>query len=176
MVSNADPDVVVIGAGPNGLVAACMLARYGFKVSLFEANLRRPGGAVASDRLTRPGFIHDVGAGFFPFGRSSPAFVELDLEGAGLAWKNARFESCHPALDGSYAAIARDLDLSARHFGSERDGQRWRKLCVFLALIVERLLGLLMGPFPTLGPALKMGLLDLIRVASMFGASGRRLS
>lgn len=176
MVSNADPDVVVIGAGPNGLVAGCMLARQGFRVSVFEANPRRPGGAVASEPLTEPGFLHDVGAGFFPFGRSSPAFVELGLEGEGLCWKNARFESCHPALDGSYAAIARDLDLSARHFGTERDGERWRRLCTFHARIEERLLGLLLGPFPTLGPALRMGLLDLLRVASMFAASGRRLS
>src|SRR5262245_25332855 len=98
-----DPDVIVIGSGPNGLVAACVLASLGARVLVLEANARRPGGALASEELTLPGFVHDVGAGFFPFARSSPAFRELELERHGVEWLNARFESCHPALDGSYA-------------------------------------------------------------------------
>ena len=92
--------MVVIGSGPNGLVAANMLARRGFRVLVLEANPRRAGGALGSDALTLPGFVHDVGGGFFPFGRSSPAFQALDLPGAGVEWLHGRYESCHPALDG----------------------------------------------------------------------------
>ncbi len=110
-----DPDFIVIGSGPNGLVAANVLARRGHRVLVVEAHGKRPGGAVASEELTLPGFVHDVGAGFFSFARSSPAFQELGLEAAGLRWVNAPFESCHPALDGSYACITRDLELQARH-------------------------------------------------------------
>ena len=74
-----DPDVIVIGSGPNGLVAANVLSRRGFRVLVLEANPRRPGGALGSEELTLPGFVHDVGAGFFPFGKTSPAFLELEL-------------------------------------------------------------------------------------------------
>ncbi len=166
----------MIGSGPNGLVAACTLAKRGHRVLVLEANPRRPGGALGSEECTRPGFVHDVGAGFFPFGRSSPAFRALDLEGAGLVWQNAELESCHPALDGSHACIARDVELAARHFGSDADGQAWRKLAAFHRSIEPRLLEALMDPFPALGPALRLGVLNLLRVARMFAQSGRRLS
>ena len=171
-----DPDVVVIGSGPNGLTAACALAKRGHRVLVLETNPRRPGGALGSEEWTRPGFVHDVGAGFFPFGRSSPAFRALDLEGAGLVWQNAELESCHPALDGSYACVARDADLGARHFGSDADGRAWRRLAEFHRSIEPRLLETLLEPFPAIGPALRLGVWNLLKVASMFAKSGRRLS
>lgn len=171
-----DPDVVVIGSGPNGLTAACTLAKRGHRVLVLEAHPRRPGGALGSEESTLPGFVHDVGAGFFPFGRSSPAFRSLDLESAGVVWHHATLESCHPALDGSHAAIARDVELSAHHFGSARDGDAWRKLAQFHASIEPRLLAALMDPFPALGPAWRLGPGALWRIARMFAQSGRRLS
>jgi phytoene dehydrogenase-like protein len=171
-----DPDVVVIGSGPNGLTAACTLAKRGHRVLVLETNPRRPGGALGSEEWTQPGFVHDVGAGFFPFGRSSPAFQHLDLEAAGVTWLNAPFESCHPALDGSYACIARDPELAARHFGSERDGQAWQELAAKHRAIEPLLLEALLNPFPALGPALKLGLAQLARIGLMFARSGARLS
>jgi phytoene dehydrogenase-like protein len=171
-----DPDVVVIGSGPNGLTAACALAKRGHRVLVLETNPRRPGGALGSEEWTRPGFVHDVGAGFFPFGRSSPAFRALDLEGAGLVWQNAELETCHPALDGSYACIARDVELAAQHFGSDADGRAWRRLAEFHRSIEPRLLETLLEPFPAIGPALRLGVWNLVRIASMFAKSGRRLS
>ena len=167
---------MVIGSGPNGLTAACTLAKRGHRVLVLEANPRRPGGALGSEEWTRPGFVHDVGAGFFPFGRSSPAFRALDLESVGLVWQNAELETCHPALDGSYACIARIAELSERHFGSAEDGAAWRRLATFHRSIEPELLAALMEPFPALRPALRLGVFNLLRIASMFAKSGRRLS
>lgn len=167
---------MVIGSGPNGLTAACTLAKRGHRVLVLEANPRRPGGALGSEEWTLPGFVHDVGAGFFPFGRTSPAFRALDLEAAGVVWQNAPLESCHPALDGSHAAIARDMELTARHFGSPRDGDAWRKLATFHRSIEPQLLEALLDPFPSLRPMLRLGAGNLLRIAGMFAKSGRRLS
>jgi len=171
-----DPDFIVVGSGPNGLVAANVLARRGFRVLVLEAHPRRPGGAVASEELTLPGFVHDVGAGFFSFGRSSPAFRELDLQAAGLRWLNAPFESCHPALDGSYACIARDLELQTAHFGSPRDGATFENLARFHAGIERHLLDALLRPFPTLWPLARMGVSALGRLAGLLLRSSGSLA
>src|SRR5438105_8426018 len=100
-----DMDAIVVGSGPNGLVAAAELARHGWRVLVLEAQ-NRPGGALYSLETTLPGYLHDVGAAFFPFAQASPAFRALDLTGAGLQWGGGRFESCHPAPDGTCVSIA----------------------------------------------------------------------
>jgi phytoene dehydrogenase-like protein len=155
-------DAVVIGAGPNGLVAAAALARHGWRVLVLEAQ-PRPGGAAWSAELTRPGYLHDVGAAFFPFATDSPAFRWLDLEGAGLTWANAPRESCHPAPDGSCATISRDAEESARSFGE--DGDAWRRLARWTADMGPRFAEALLAPLPGLRAAWRLGPLNLARLA-----------
>lgn len=170
------PRAIVIGSGPNGLVAACVLARAGADVLVLEAHPSRPGGAVGSEEATLPGFVHDVGAAFFPWGALSPAFESLDLKAHGLTWAHAEFESCHPAPDGSYACISRDNDVTAKHFGSPRDGDAWRSAARFYQSIEPHLLGLLMRTFPAVGPMLRLLPFDLLKVATIFGSKGRWLA
>src|SRR5262245_51207709 len=118
-------DAIVVGSGPNGLVAAIVLAQQGWKVVLLEAQ-DRPGGALYSFEATLPGYLHDVGAAFFPFADTSPAFRAIDLTGAGLQWRNAPLESCHPAPDGSCVSISRNIERTAASFGV--DGPVWQRL------------------------------------------------
>jgi phytoene dehydrogenase-like protein len=172
----SDPDVVVIGAGPNGLFAAVTLARRGLRVLVLEADPRRAGGAVGTEELTLPGFRHDVGAGFFPFGSTSPAFQAVDLPGAGLRWRHAKYESCHPALDGSFACIARGAGLAGVPFGSPRDADAFRALARFHAGVEPDLLAALLEPFPSFGPLARLGFRALARIASLFARSGRSLA
>lgn len=168
--STRDPEAIVIGSGPNGLVAASVLARAGVDVLVLERNPSRPGGAVGSSETTRPGFVHDVGAAFFPWGSLSPAFVSLGLHEHGLAWKRGKFESCHPAPDGSYACIARDSDLTMDHFGSTADAEQWRRITSWYQEIEPHLLHVLLRPFPAAGSALRIGPANLVRLATVFGS------
>jgi phytoene dehydrogenase-like protein len=166
-------DAVVIGAGPNGLVAAATLARRGWKVLVLEAQ-PRPGGACWSAEHTLPGYLHDVGAAFFPFADDSPAFRHLDLVGAGLRWVNARRESCHPAPDGTCATISRDVEESARSFGA--DGDAWRSLALWGRAMGGRLADALLAPLPGLGPTWRLGVGNLMRLAQEGLPSTRRFS
>ncbi len=166
-------DAIVIGSGPNGLVAGCVLARKGARVTLLEANPNRAGGAVGSETATLPGYVHDVGAAFFPWGNLSPAFRSLALGEFGLRWCSGEFESCHPAPDGSYAAIAREHDRSAKHFGSPEDGDTWRQLATWYASIETKVIDLLMRPFPAVSPVVQLGPAHLARLSAVFGRSGR---
>lgn len=167
------PDALVIGAGPNGLVAANVLARAGLSVLVLEAE-PEPGGAVRTRELTLPGFHHDLGAAFFPFGQVSPALLPLDLPGAGLVWRHAPLESAHPAPDGTCASIARDPDLAAASFGD--DGPAWRRIAAWHARTRARMLDALLSTLPAIGPMLRFGPLNLIRLAQVALSSGRGFS
>ena len=80
-------DVIVIGAGHNGMVAAAYLARAGMSTLVLERN-EHVGGAVASAEVTRPRFVHDLFATNQNLFLGSPAFAEL---GEDLARHGLRF-------------------------------------------------------------------------------------
>lgn len=165
------PDAIVIGSGPNGLSAAAVLARAGLSVEVFEANAR-VGGACRSSALTLPGFVHDEGAAFFPFGPVSPAFRELDLEGAGLAFRHAPYDSAHPGPDGSSAAISRDIARSVEAFGP--DGEAWRSIAMWFRESRDAVLRVMVGALPP-NPrdVAALGFDNAMTLASVALSSGR---
>jgi phytoene dehydrogenase-like protein len=106
------PDAIVIGAGPNGLVAANLLADRGWSVTVLEA-ASEPGGAVRSAELIEPGFVNDLFSAFYPLAFSSPAISQLKLEDYGLRWCRAPLVLAHPAEDGTCPVLSSDLDETA---------------------------------------------------------------
>jgi phytoene dehydrogenase-like protein len=106
-------DAVVVGAGPNGLTAAVVLAQAGLSVRLIEAN-ETIGGAARTAALTLPGFRHDVGSAVHPLAAGSPIFRALPLDAHGLRWVQPDLALAHP-LDGAQPALlARDVDETGR--------------------------------------------------------------
>src|SRR5438309_888812 len=115
----------VIGAGPNGLAAAIVLAQTGMKVDVFEAE-PTPGGAARTLPLTEPGFLHDFGSAVHPLAAGSPFFSSLPLQNYGLEWIHSPAPLAHPFDDGT--AILLERDLRAAVSALAPDGQRWRRL------------------------------------------------
>ena len=135
---------VVVGAGPNGLAAACVLAQAGLRVEVLEANGTIGGGARTAE-LTSPGFHHDVGASAFPMGAASPVFRELGLEQFGLRWVQPGAPLAHPLDDGTAVVQERSLEQTAEGLGSA-DGAAYRKLVGPLVEHWEELAPELLGP------------------------------
>src|SRR4051812_14271268 len=96
----ADADAVVIGAGPNGLVAANVLADAGWSVLVLEASAV-PGGSVRSSELIEPGFVNDLCSAFYPLAAEGSPLDGLGLERFGLRWLHAPLVLAHPASDGT---------------------------------------------------------------------------
>ena len=117
-------DAVVVGAGPNGLTAAILLARAGNSVLVLEAH-QKIGGGCRTEQLTLPGFHHDVCAAIHPMGVLSPVFRELQLEKHGLEWVQTPAPLAHPLPDGRAALLRYSLDETARML--REDDRAWRK-------------------------------------------------
>jgi phytoene dehydrogenase-like protein len=115
----------VIGAGPNGLAAAIVLAQNGLQVEVFEAE-PEAGGAARTLELTLPGFLHDFGSAVFPLAAGSPFFSSLSLERSGLEWIHSPAPLAHPLDDGTAVMLERDLAAMEASLG--RDGKAWRRL------------------------------------------------
>ena len=115
----------MIGAGPNGLAAAIVLAQAGMQVEVLEAE-STPGGAVRTLELTLPGFRHDFGSAVYPLGAGSPFFSSLSLNDYGLDWIHSPAVLAHPLDDGTAVMMERDLGEATHSLGV--DGAAWDKL------------------------------------------------
>ena len=80
-------DAILIGSGHNALVCGTYLARAGWSTLVLE-RAERPGGAVQSGELTRPGYQHDLFATNMNLFLGSPVAAELgsELERHGLRY------------------------------------------------------------------------------------------
>lgn len=175
------PDAVVIGAGPNGLVAANRLADAGWSVVVVEEQ-PEPGGAVRSGELVEPGFTSDRFSAFYPLGVASPALSALRLEDYGLRWARSANAVAHPASDGSCAVVGPDLDATAASLDgfAPGDGDAWRRLYGLWERVGENVLGMLTTPFPPVrsaaGLALKFPPRELLRLARIATLGVRRFA
>lgn len=115
----------IIGAGPNGLAAAIVLAQAGLRVDVYEAE-RTPGGGARTMELTLPGFLNDFGSAVHPFAAGSPFFSSLPLRDYGLEWIHSPAPLAHPLDDRTAVVLERDLTEAARVLGE--DGPAWRAL------------------------------------------------
>jgi phytoene dehydrogenase-like protein len=149
-------DAVVIGAGPNGLVAANLLADQGWDLVVLESE-PDPGGGVRSGELLEPGFVTDRFSAFYPLSIVSPHIRSLDLGRHGLTWSHAPHVLAHPTSDGT-AVLSRDIDVTTESM--ERfavgDGDAWVDLQRRWTELEAPLIDAFMGPFPPVRPATRL--------------------
>ncbi len=176
-------DVVVVGAGHNGLVAATMLARANKDVLVLEAG-DAPGGGVRTEALTLDGFRHDVCAAVHPFAVASPAFAALSLADYGLTWLHPEVVLAHPldAPGGHGVMAARCLETTADRLDIDREA--YRSLLAPFVRHWDQLANMFLAPpatWPGVARAqvrsnLRVGWADVLRAARAFASPLARLS
>jgi len=138
---------VVVGSGPNGLVAAVTLARAGKRVLVREAE-ETFGGGTRSAELTLPGFVHDVCSSIHPFVPGSPALRELPLGDHGLELIQPAAPLAHPLDDGTAVVLERSVDSTATGLGP--DAEAYRRLIGALVADWPKLESAVLGPLTVL--------------------------
>ncbi|MHB1810123.1 MAG: phytoene desaturase family protein [Solirubrobacteraceae bacterium] len=124
-------DAIVIGAGHNGLVSAAYLARAGWSVLVLEREAHA-GGAVRSEELTRPGFVHDTFATNMNLFRGSPVAADLggELERHGLSFTESALPFANVFPDGGALRVRQDpqATLAELRAHDARDAAGWEEL------------------------------------------------
>lgn len=116
-------DAVVVGAGPNGLAAAIMMAAAQRSVLVIESE-ETIGGGCRSSNLTLPGFVHDVCSAIHPLGLASPFFRRLDLSALGVEWLEPPIQFAQPFDDGTAVLAHRSVAVTAAELGGDADAYR----------------------------------------------------
>lgn len=149
-----DPDVIVIGAGPNGLTAAAILAGAGLEVLVLET-ADEVGGAVRTREASLPGYRHDVLSGFYPLARVGP-ISRLPLDRFGLEWCAIDRPYGGAAPGGAGFAVERDPYQTRRAMASA-DRPGWDELWWTWRQLGEPFLDVLFHPLGSIPPLLRLG-------------------
>jgi phytoene dehydrogenase-like protein len=170
-----EADAVVIGAGPNGLVAATALADSGWDVVVLEAQ-SAVGGAVRSAEFVQPGYVSDLFSAFYPLAAASPVMRDLDLHRHGLRWVHAPDVLAHPLDDGRCVVLSRSLERTAVSLEgfAAGDGEAWAAMFAQWQRVRDPLLDALFTPLPPVRSMISLlrrlgtaGALDLARFATL---------
>jgi phytoene dehydrogenase-like protein len=164
-VGRDEYDVVIVGAGHNGLTCAAYLAMAGLRVKVLE---RRPvvGGAAVTEEF-HPGFRNSVAA--YAVSLLNPKIIrDLRLPEHGLTIVERRVQNFLPAADGSYL-LARDGETERQIAKfSEADAGRYAAFNRELDMAADVLRDLALRPPPNLTSGVTLRHLgELIRTGAL---------
>jgi phytoene dehydrogenase-like protein len=164
-------DVLVIGGGHNGLVAATMLAKAGRKVVVLERS-DRPGGCARTSEIA-PGFRCPALAHTASL---DPAIVrELALDRHGLTIVRPDADACAPGLDGRGLVLWRDAARAAREIQafSAKDAEQYPRFLESFRKISGVLQAIASAPPPSIDDPGAGDVIEALKSARRFRALGK---
>jgi phytoene dehydrogenase-like protein len=164
-------DVLVIGAGVNGLVTASLLARAGRRVTVLERS-DRIGGCARTDEIA-PGFRCSTLAHAAAI---DPAIVKtLGLEQHGLRIVRPAADACAPTQDGRALILWNDAAravASIREF-SAKDAEQYPRFLHSFAKISAVLRAVATTTPPSIDDPTASDLFELLKAGRQFRALGK---
>jgi phytoene dehydrogenase-like protein len=143
----AEFDVVIIGAGHNGLTCAAYLAMSGLKVKVVERR-KVVGGAAVTEEF-HPGFRNSVAA--YTVSLLNPKVIaDLKLAEHGLKVVERRAQNFLPAPDGSYLLTGEGRTQASIALLSEKDAAAYSAFAAELETIADVLRKLVLRAPPNL--------------------------
>jgi phytoene dehydrogenase-like protein len=166
-------DVVIIGAGHNGLTCAAYLGMAGLKVKVLERRAIVGGAAVTEE--FHPGFRNSVAA--YAVSLLNPKIIDdLRLFDYGLKIVERRAQNFLPTLDGGYLLAAQGRTESNVAKFSASDAERFAAFTRELDVTADLLRDFVLQAPPNLTRGAKLASLGEVLKAGRLGNRLRRLS
>jgi phytoene dehydrogenase-like protein len=123
-------DVIVIGAGPNGLTCGAYLAKGGLK-RLVREKRSEGGGGMDEGEVTLPGFLHNLHAIYMMMTDYAPLYTDLRLEkDYGITHIYPQLQFAMPVSDNRCLCLYNDLERTCQSIAlfSEKDAKTYREI------------------------------------------------
>jgi len=133
------------GAGHNGLALGTYLGRCGWDVAVFEAR-GEEGGGLATEEVTRPGFLHNTHCNYHTLVGVCPVYDDLELTKHGVRYVRPEVQMGSVFRDGTAITVHTDLDKTCASIArfSEKDADTFRRLFTevkgFMDLLIRTLM------------------------------------
>lgn len=152
---NKSHDIVVMGAGHNGLTAAAYLAKAGKKVLVLERK-SYPGGGVTTRQINTPGFWHDEHSSVHIMIQGNPMIRQDELgllSRFGLDYHYSPIPHATVFPDQTALFTYQDLDKTCQSFAtvSPRDAEAYRRFVRMSIEVLKVFMPSLYVPPPPLG-------------------------
>jgi phytoene dehydrogenase-like protein len=99
-------DVIIIGAGPNGLIAGAYLAKAGLNVAVVERRYEI-GGGLATEEVMFPGYYSNIHAVYHMMVDYMPVIRDFDMDHHALMWTKPNAQAGMVFEDGKSLLLAR---------------------------------------------------------------------
>jgi len=157
---NSTYDIIAMGAGHNGLVAAAYLAKAGKKVLVLERK-SYPGGGVATRELNTPGYWHDEHSSVHIMIQGNPMLRQDELgllSTHGLKYHYSPVPHATVFPDQSVLFTYKDVDKTCESFAkvSVKDADTYRRFVALSQQILKVFMPGLYAPPPPLGELVAM--------------------
>ena len=122
-------DIVILGAGPNGLECGAYLAKAGLKVVILEKR-NEVGGGLAGEEVTIPGFLHNTHAIYMMMTEYAPPYTDFNLAEYNINHIYPPLQFAMPFSDGRCLCLYSDLDKTCESIAkfSKKDADTYREI------------------------------------------------